>query len=476
MRLTRVWLFALAVLGARGAWSQDLTGNWQGTLDVGTNQLRLGLHISRNDAGVYSSVLDSIDQGVTGLSVRATEVRGRNLHLELPDLNATFDAGLAAADDELAGLFTQRNITLPLVLRRVDKIETLVRAQEPKPPFPYDSEEVSYENHAAGVKLAGTLTHPRGEGAYPAVLLISGSGPQDRDETLFGHKPFLVLADALTRRGIAVLRVDERGVGKSTGSSGQATLDDLAADAEAGVEFLKSRGDIDAKRVGLIGHSEGGIVGPLVASRSAGIAFLVLLAGTGVSGEQVLYKQAELIALAMGATPEAIAQQRKWQQTVFQILKTEPDSKAAVEKIRAAWTRMNASLPANQRAASTGEQAQTAQAEIDALIDSITQPELRSMIFHDPAEVLRKVKAPVLALNGSGDLQVSAEQNVPAIAAALASGGNEDFTVSVLPGLNHLFQTCVVCIPTEYATIGETISPAVLELIGDWIAKHARAK
>jgi pimeloyl-ACP methyl ester carboxylesterase len=472
--LIRAWI--LAVLCAPVAWPQDLTGNWQGTLDVGPNQLRLGLHVSRNDAGAYSSVLDSIDQGTTGMPVRVTLVQGRELHLELPDLSATFDGSLNAGQDEIAGLFTQRGITLPLALRRVEKIETLVRAQQPQPPFPYDSEEVTYENPAAGVKLAGTLTRPRGDGPFPAALLISGSGAQDRDATLFGHKPFLILADALTRRGLAVLRVDARGVGKSTGSSTQATLDDLSGDAEAGVEYLKSRPDVDAKRVGLIGHSEGGIVGPLVASRSAGIAFLVLLAGPSVTGEQVSYKQAELFALAAGASPDAITQQRNWQQTVFRILKTEPDTKAAVEKINAAWNRMNAALPAAQRAATTGEEAQAVKAEIDAQIASVTTPEVRSMLFHDPAETLRKVKAPVLALYGSGDLQVSAEQNLPPAAAALASGGNEDFTVSVLPGLNHLFQTCVVCIPTEYGTISETISPTVLELIGDWIVRHTQAK
>jgi len=464
-------LLILGTLCATAAWAQDLTGNWQGTLDVGANKLRLGLHVTRDDGGAYSSVLDSIDQGATGLPVRVTLVQGKELHLELPDLGAAFDASLNAGEDELAGLFTQRGMTLPLALRRVEKIETLVRAQEPKPPFPYDSEEVTYQSTAAGVKLAGTLTRPRGEGPFPAALLISGSGPQDRDETIFGHKPFLILADALTRRGIAVLRVDGRGVGKSKGNSMQATLDDRAGDVETGVEFLKSRKDIDPRRVGLIGHSEGGIVGPLVASRSAGIAFLVLLAGTGVTGEQVLYKQAELIALAAGASPEAIGQQRSWQQTVFRILKTEPDAKAAVEKIRAAWTRMNAALPADQRA-----QAEAAKPAIDAQIASMTSPEVRSILFHDPAETLRRVKVPVLALNGSGDLQVSAEQNLPPIAAALAAGGNEDFTVSALPGLNHLFQTCIVCIPTEYATISETMSPAVLEMVGDWIVRHIRAK
>ena len=451
--------------------AQDASGNWQGTMTVGGSKLRIGLHLTRNDAGLYSATLDSIDQGAMGLPVRVTTVKGAEVSLELPDLDAVFDGLMDAAGNEISGLFTQRGATLMLTFSRVEQVETVSRPQEPKPPFPYESEEVAFENKSGGVKLAGTLTRPRGEGPFAAAILISGSGPQDRDESIFGHKPFRVIADYLTRRGVAVLRTDDRGVGGSSGNSVQSSLDDLAADAGAAIDFLKSRREIGGNKIGLIGHSEGAMVAAVEASSSAtapsGVAWVVLLAGAGVPGDQVLYKQAELIALAAGASPEAIAQQRAWQETVFRILKTEPDDKAAVQKMQAAWARTIAALPAAQRA-----EAQAAKGVMDAQIAGTVTPEFRGILAHDPAPLLRKIKVPVLALGGSGDLQVSAEQNLPAIAAALAAGGNEDYTVSSLPGLNHLFQTCTVCIPTEYATIDETFSPKALELIGDWIVRH----
>ncbi|HXP86139.1 MAG TPA: alpha/beta fold hydrolase [Bryobacteraceae bacterium] len=464
-----------AILGAL-VWvpvvcAQDATGNWQGTLALGASKLRIGLHVSRNDAGLYSSTLDSIDQGAMGMPVRVTTVKGAEVYFELPDLDAVFDGTINADGTEIAGLFNQRGATLMLTFSRVERVETVSRPQEPKPPFPYESEDVTFENKSAGVKLAGTLTRPRGEGPFAAAILISGSGPQDRDETIFGHKPFWVIADYLTRRGVAVLRTDDRGVGGSSGNSAQSSLDDVASDVGAAIDFLKSRKEIDGNKIGLIGHSEGAMVAVIVASQAAsrpsGVAWIVMLAGAGVTGEQVLYKQAELIALAAGASPEAIKQQRSWQETVFRILKTEPDNKAAVQKMQAAWDRTILTLPAAQRA-----EAQSAKGVMDAQIAGTVTAEFRGILAHDPAPLLRKIKVPVLALGGSGDLQVSAEQNLPAIAASLAAGGNEDYTVSSLPGLNHLFQTCTVCIPTEYATIDETFSPKALELIGDWIPRH----
>jgi pimeloyl-ACP methyl ester carboxylesterase len=470
----RIMLRKAAILGALACmavvFGQDVSGNWQGTLNVGASKLRIGLHVTRNDAGAYSSTLDSIDQGATGLPVRATTVKGSEVSFELPDMEAVFDGTIDAGGNEISGLFTQRGATLPLTFSRVEKVETVSRPQDPKPPFPYESEEVTLENKGAGVKLGGTLTRPKGDGPFAAAILISGSGPQDRDESIFGHKPFLVIADYLTRRGIAVLRTDDRGVGGSTGNSIQSKLEDVASDVATAIDYLRTRTDIDAKKVGLIGHSEGAMVAVIEASRDSGVAWVVMLAGAGVTGEQVLYKQAELIALAAGATPEAIKQQRTWQETVFRILKTEPDNKAAAQKMQAAWDRTILTLPAEQRA-----QAQSAKGVMEAQIAGTVTAEFRSILAHDPAPLLRKIKAPVLALGGSGDLQVSAEQNLPAIAAALAAGGNEDYTVSSLPGLNHLFQTCTVCIPTEYATIDETFSPKALDLMGDWIVRHTQS-
>ena len=368
---------------------------------------------------------------------------------------------------EIEGTFTQ-GASLPLTFKRVEKIDALNRPQTPKPPFFYESLDVSYENKAGGVTLAGTLTLPRGAGPFPAAVMITGSGPQDRDETILGHKPFLVIADYLTRRGIAVLRVDDRGVGGSAGDSVRATIGDMAGDVLAGVEFLKGRKDIDVKHIGLIGHSEGGLIAPLAASRSSDVAFVVMLAGPGVPLEQVLYKQGELIRRAAGANDGAVALGRSIQEMMIGVLKSEPDEKRATEKIRAGWAKIKAAAPEAER-----EQLNAADATLAAQIAQFNAPEFRSMLSYDPAETLRKLKIPVLALNGSRDLQVPPQQNLPPIVAALSEGGDPDFAAVELPGLNHLFQKCKLCTVAEYATIPETFSPAALEVLGEWLARHA---
>jgi len=411
---------AVAGLAAVGLWAQaSVEGTWQGTLDVGAAKLRLGLHVSKSPQGEFSSTLDSIDQGAMGIPVKVTTFSGDKLHLELPNLKATFDGALSADGKQIAGTFVQ-GVPLPLVFKRVEKVDTVNRPQNPKPPFPYDAVDVSYENKS-GIKLAGTLTLPRGAGPFPAAVMITGSGPQDRDEALLGHKPFLVIADYLTRRGIAILRVDDRGVGGSTGKSTEETLDDMAGDVVTGVEFLKARKEIDGKHIGVIGHSEGGIVGPAAAVRSPDIAFVVMLAGTGVVGTEVLKLQGEAIIRASGGTEGAATD-----------------------------------------------------AAVDAQFKGVTSQEMRSFLFYDPAEALRKLKIPVLALNGSRDLQVPPQQNLPAIRAALAAAGNTDFTVTELPGLNHLFQKCKKCTVQEYSELEETFSPTALEIMGDWIVRHTR--
>ena len=445
------------------AQTPDFTGNWQGTLDAGAARLRLGLHVTRNPAGEYASTLDSIDQGALALPVAVTQAAGTTLHLELPNLRATFDGTLDSTGTAITGTFSQ-GLLLPLVLRRVEQVETLRRAQLPAPPFPYTSEEVTYQN--AQGKLAGTLTKPKEAGPFPAVLLITGSGPQDRDETIAGHKPFLILADYLARRGFAVLRVDDRGVGGSAGKSTGQTLDQMAQDVTTGLQFLQARKEIDAAHIGLLGHSAGAVVGPLAASRTSGVAFLVMLAGPGVTGEEVVRLQASLILRSLGTPENVVERNRKEQDAMLAILKSEPDPKAAAEKIRAAVGKLRESLSDAQRR--QGEQ------PLEAQIAQAVSAEFRSFLAHDPAAILKKISVPVLALNGSRDLQVPPAQNLPPIAAALASGGNADFTVAELPGLNHTFQQCVVCTLAEYGSLEQTISPAVLETIGDWLTRHTR--
>jgi pimeloyl-ACP methyl ester carboxylesterase len=321
---------------------------------------------------------------------------------------------------------------------------------------------VVYDNPAAGNRLAGTLTLPRTAAPHPAVLLITGSGQQDRNEALLGHKPFLVLADYLTRRGIAVLRVDDRGVGGSTGEVAKATSADFATDVRAGVAYLKQRKDIDARRVGLIGHSEGGMIAPMVAAGSKDVAFIVLMAGTGVPGEEILYEQSALILKANGASEAAIARNRAAQEKMYAIAKTEKDDAVAARKVREILRQLAASPV-------TGTAAKGEDAAAEAQVKMILSPWFRYFLAFDPRPTLRKVRCPVLAINGEKDLQVPPKANLPAIRAALKAGGNRDHTEKELPGLNHLFQACKTGSPTEYSQIEETFNPAALQAMGDWI-------
>jgi pimeloyl-ACP methyl ester carboxylesterase len=344
------------------------------------------------------------------------------------------------------------------------------RPQEPKRPLPYKEEEVTYDGKQPGVRLAGTLTLPPGRRKhFPAVLLVTGSGAQDRNETMLGHRPFLVLSDYLTRRGIAVLRVDDRGIGGSYGASGSDTSASYAGDVQAGIEYLAKRKDIDPERIGLIGHSEGGMIAPMVAAKSASVAFIVLMAAPGVKGEELLAQQAALVAKARGASDEMVALNRETQEKMFALLRQGKDYIATESELRAIWGEAkNKMTPDDIRA--MGDPDVVARQQIRAVMT----PWFRYFLAYDPREALEHTRCPVLAINGELDLQVPARQNLPAIEAALKTGGNADFTVTELPHLNHLFQTAPTGSPAEYAGIEETLSPVALETMGDWIVAHTK--
>ncbi len=443
-----------------------IEGHWQGTLDAGQAKLRLAFHITKAPGGKLAGTMDSLDQGAMGLPLDAVSFEGGKARFELRSVGGRYEGTLSKDGSELSGVWKQGDISLPLFLKRTEKPTELKRPQEPVKPYPYNEEEVVYENHAAGVKLAGSLTLPRSKGPFPAVVLISGSGPQDRNEAVAGHKIFLVLGDYLTRQGIAVLRSDDRGVGGSTGSLSTVTTEGLAGDTMAAVEFLKKRKDIDLRRIGLIGHSEGGLIAPMVATRSSDIAFLVLLAGPAVTGEQILYKQSESIMRAMRAPDEAIGKARDQQVRIFSILKQEKDNEAAEKKLR--------EIVETNLAALEGEQRTMAEAAAKAQIQTLLSPWFRYFLSYDPAPTLAKVKQPLLALYGELDAQVPPDQNLPVIEKALKAGGNPDAQARQLPKLNHLFQTAKTGAPTEYAQIEETFAPTALEAIGAWIGKHAK--
>lgn len=451
---------------------RDIKGIWMGNLTVpGGLQLRMVFNISTDPDGSINVSMDSPDQGVNGIPVDTVSYKDGNLSLDVKSIRGSFEGTYKESNETLEGEWKQAGSTFPLVLNRTEKAPDMHRPQDPVKPYPYTEEEVVYENKEAGVKLAGTLTLPQSEGPFPAVILISGSGQQNRDEEIFGHRPFLVLSDYLTRQGVAVLRVDDRGVGGSTGNSLQATTEDFAGDVLSGIEYLKSRKEIDPTRIGLIGHSEGGIIAPIVAVQSPDVAFIVMMAGTGLTGEEIIYMQSDLISRAEGADNETIARNEALTRKIFSIVKQEQNNTVAYEEIRKLLKAEMDNMSEEEK-----ELSGYSETNLDTQIKAILSPWMRFFLTYDPRPTLMKVKCPVLAINGEKDLQVPPEENLRAIDEALRAGGNKDYTVKEMPGLNHLFQTAQTGSPTEYAKIEETISPAALEFIGDWISDHTQEK
>ncbi len=444
-------------------------GTFEGTLNAGID-LKLVFKLETAPCGLLTGKMDSPSQGSTDLPLTDAAASGDSLYVGLSYINGSFRGTVSEDGDTITGIWHQAGRDFPeLVLTRIDSTPGYTRPQDPVPPFPYDEEDVEYPNDAAGITLAGTLTLPRTGAPHPVVILISGSGAQDRNETLMGHRPFLVIADYLTRRGMAVLRYDDRGVGGSGGNTLQATLQDVATDVAAAIRFLKNRKDIDTTRIGLIGHSEGGWVAPIVASSSPDVAFIVMLAGPGVSGEDILYSQQEAILRATGVGEDVIKLNRIVNGAIFEVIKSEPDNKRARSRIDSALVALKEQFKGKQRIVydSIFDQLNSDAAEQN--LSLTLTPWFRYLLQYDPRPVLEKVKIPVLALNGEKDLQVLPDLNLKAVGQALTKGGNTHHKEVKLPGLNHLFQTANRGTLDEYGSIEETFSPAALKLIGDWI-------
>lgn len=444
---------------------KSFVGDWKGTLNVGTIKLDLILHIVADaDGKTLSGTFDSPDQGAMGIKLDSVTSNGATFNFEFKRGNLTYSGNLTGDGSKISGTFTQGS-SFPLDFSRATgPIAPKTRPQDPKKPYPYKEEDVSFENPAAaGVKLAGTLTIPAdAKGPVPVVVLITGSGPQNRDEFLLGHRPFLVLADHLTRNGIAVLRYDDRGVAKSTGNFAAATSADFASDVEAAIAFLKTRTDIDHKHIGLIGHSEGGLIAPMVAARSTDVAFIVLMAGPGTRGDEILYAQGALIAKAEGISAADIERNTQVQKEFFRILLAEPNPAEADKKMRAAVETVVADVKDEKKREEEAKQ-------LRGSIGTLNTPWFRYFLTYDPRPALQKLKIPVLAVNGSLDLQVPCKENLAEISKALTAAGNRKFKTVELPSLNHLFQTTKTGAPSEYGSIEETIAPVALETMSDWL-------
>ncbi|AMR27589.1 hypothetical protein A0257_11105 [Hymenobacter psoromatis] len=466
LRTAAAWLLTSAAAAQTPA---APVGLWQGSLKAGAGtELALFFDL-KGQAPTLTGTLSAPQQTAKILPLSSVVVRHDSLLLGTDVLHARFAGQFSGDGQQITGTWFQSGRQFPLVLRRgtaaAEAAAVPRRPQEPHAPYPYRSQELTFPNKTGGFDLAGTLTLPAGKGPFPAVVLVTGSGPEDRDETLFGHKPFLVLADYLTRRGFAVLRYDDRGVGQSKGTYKGATTTDFTTDALAALAYLRTRPDIRPRQVALMGHSEGGLIAWEAAAQPGGPDLVVSLAGPGVPGDAILLRQQADMARARGADSASIGTNFRLHRALFAELRSQPAYLPADQLITKLTPSIKQQLP--------GLSAEQTQQQITQAARVFTDPWMRSFLRTDPATYLVKVKCPVLALNGANDLQVAADQNLPAIARGLRAAHNRDVTTRTLPQLNHLFQTDPTA-KSQYASIEETFAPSALQLICDWLSSHTK--
>ncbi len=436
-----------------------LVGNWEGRLDIGMRTVKLILHVSP-DGESFKSVLDSPDQGAVNLPIERTRIAADSLEVSDPKMGITIRGCYRAEGDSIDAHLLQFGRSIPITLGRSSVTGFILnRPQTPKPPFPYTSEEVVFANAKAdNIKLAGTLTKPKDSKILCTAILVSGSGPQNRNEKAVNHEPFLILSDYLSRNGVAVLRFDDRGTAQSEGDFSSATSFDFSTDVEAALDYLRKRNDIPIDRIGLIGHSEGGMIAPMVAARRNDVAFVVCLAGIGVPVDKLMLKQIEEFSRSTKEPDSARQAQLKLNAEVFARIKTMEQHNQLESRIRAIAKKYH--YPGED----TVSQNQFAR--------RTTSPWFTYFIRYDPAKTLEHVRCPFLALNGTLDKQVDATMNLEGMRSALNKGNNRDCTLMYLPGLNHGFQEATTGDVSEYTLIEQTMSPKALDAVSQWLHKE----
>ena len=439
-------LFAFMAMSAEA----QIEGYWKGEIDLGVQKLETAFDIKAAENG-YAATFDVPAQGAYDIPVDETTFQDGHLELRMNALSATYSGVLK--ESTIEGEFTQHGMTFPLNLVKAEKKEQKkARPQDPLPPFKYHIEEVTFVNEKEGNKLVGTLTIPEGKGPFPAMVLVSGSGQQDRDEELMNHRPFWVIADYCALHGIAVLRYDDRGIGGSEGEVKDATSMDFSYDAEAAFDYLRERKEINTSKVGILGHSEGGIINFMVSARRPEVAFLVSLAGPSVNGIEVLKEQQKAILRVSGMTEEAVQFNSNTNAQMFDIIEASSSREEADSLLR-------------QLLKGWGYNEELT----EQTVSQMASPWMYYFLKYDPTDAIVKTNCPALLLNGSKDLQVIASQNLPNYEKIITEHGKTNLILRELPDLNHLFQHCETGSPNEYFEIEETISPEVLEMIVEFV-------
>ena len=465
-------LFLLVLTGGSIAQPQNkFTGTWEGKLNIGV-EIRVVFHIREDGKGGLVSTTDSPDQSVYGIKCDTTIVSGEKIDISIKELGGSFQ-GQLLNDSTIEGKIIQ-GVELPIVLKKGGKPIERKHPQTPQAPFPYKSEDVEYDNADKSLHYGATLTIPEGKGPFSAAVLITGSGAQNRDEEIMGHKLFAVLADYLTRKGFVILRVDDRGIGKSSGKFGEATSADFAKDVNTSLDYLLSRSEVNPKKLGMIGHSEGGMIAPMVAANREYIDFIILLAGPGVKIMDLMAEQNAAILSSAGISQRSINAYLPLYKEMIGQITTAPDSSAAliaVKKTLNDWiTNTNLSLIKELHLEETKSREEIA----TQLVQVMYSPWFKYFLSYDPAPALEKLKCKVLAINGDKDIQVISRQNLPGIETSLKRAKVKNYTIKEMPGLNHLFQTCNKCTLEEYGDLEETFSPVALQLISEWLEKNVK--
>jgi dienelactone hydrolase len=459
-------LFFVNVLSAQHS---DFIGSWKGK--IAAFNLKIVINITEKD-GKLSATMDSPDQGAKDIPCDQVTTNGNSITVSVSVVGANFTGTLSGDHKTISGKFNQGGGSFDLVVGKDGMPAAKEKPQTPKPPFSYKSEDVEYDNADKTVHLGATLTYPSSGTKFPAAILISGSGQQDRDETIMGHKPFAVIADRLTKMGFAVLRVDDRGVGKSKGEVEKASSADFAKDVITSLNFLKHRKEIDTSRIGLIGHSEGGLIASVVGAERRDVSFIILLAGPGIQGTELLTEQAEQVLLKSGVSKEAAAAYSPLYRKLIKISLEGADSAANSDKAKTEvedWKKNQKSSYLKELGLDTKERTN---AIVENLLSAFSSPWMQYFLKSDPSVFLQQVSAKVLALNGEKDIQVIAVSNTTAITKALKKSKSPSYEVKILPGLNHLFQKCEQCSVMEYGTLDETMSETALAEMTRWLQKN----